>query len=331
VPVNAPDPVVPRKLGRGDTIRVVAPARSRKPGHDRDGLIGKRFAALGLRLTFGDHVDERDDFESSSVASRTADLHAAFADPEVAGILTVIGGTNSNELLPYLDWDLIAANPKIFCGYSDITAVQNAILARTGMVTYSGPHWSSFGMRDYFEQTEQWFVQALFGEEPIELRPPGSWTDDRWFLDQDQRTVRDNDGWWPLSPGRATGRLVGGNLCTLNLLQGTKYMPSLDGAVLMVEDDHLSDTREFARNLTSLLQLPDASGVQGLIIGRFQEASRVTRSLLEQVINRQHRLAGLPVLANVDFGHTDPRITFPIGGRAAMAVGASNSLHIADS
>jgi muramoyltetrapeptide carboxypeptidase len=325
--------IVPRKLRRGDTIRVVAPARSRKfvTVHDHTALIEKRFASLGLRLTFGEHVDERDDFDSSPVASRVADLHAAFADPEVAGILTVIGGFNSNGLLPYLDWDLIAAHPKIFCGYSDITAVQNAILARTGLVTYSGPHWSSFGMRDHFEQTGQWFTQALLSEGPIELRPSQSWTDDLWFADQDQRTVRAGDGWWPLRPGHATGRIVGGNLCTLNLLQGTRYMPSLDGAVLMVEDDYLSDAREFARNLTSLLQLPDASGVQGLVIGRFQEASRVTRSLLEQIIARQDRLAGLPVLANVDFGHTDPRITFPIGGRASLAVSANNSLHIADS
>jgi muramoyltetrapeptide carboxypeptidase LdcA involved in peptidoglycan recycling len=328
-----PAPIVPRKLRRGDTIRVVAPARSRNivTVHDHSAHIEDRFAALGLRLTFGDHVDERDDFDSSSVASRVADLHAAFADPEVAGILTVIGGFNSNELLPYLDWDLIAANPKIFCGYSDITAVQNAILARTGLVTYSGPHWSSFGMRDHFEQTEQWFTQALLGEGPGELRASESWTDDLWFADQDKRIVRDNDGWWPLRPGQATGRIIGGNLCTLNLLQGTTYMPPVDGAVLMVEDDYLSDAKEFARNLTSLLQLPDASGVQGLVIGRFQESSGVTRSLLGQIIDRQHGLAGLPVLANVDFGHTDPRITFPIGGHATLAVGASTSLHIADS
>jgi muramoyltetrapeptide carboxypeptidase len=312
---------------------VVAPARSRKfvTVHDHTALIEKRFAALGLRLTFGAHVDEQDDFDSSSVASRVADLHAAFADPEVAGILTVIGGFNSNELLPYLDWDLVAANPKVFCGYSDITALQNAIFARTGLVTYSGPHWSSFGMRDYFEQTEQWFVDSLLGEGPIEVRASESWTDDPWFVDQDKRTVRDNDGWWPLRPGQASGRIVGGNLCTLNLLQGTTYMPSLDGTVLMVEDDYLSDAKEFARNLTSLLQLPDASGVQGLVIGRFQETSRVTRSLLEQIIDRQPCLAGLPVLANVDFGHTSPHITFPIGGRAAFVVGAGNSLHIADS
>ena len=157
---------------------------------------------MGLRLTFADHVDERDDFQSSSIASRVSDLHAAFADPEVAGILTVIGGFNSNELLPHLDWDLVAANPKIFCGYSDITALQNAMLARAGLVTYSGPHWSSFGMRDHFEQTQQWFAEALFGEKPIELRQAEIWTDDLWFADQDNRTVRLNEGWWPLRPGQ---------------------------------------------------------------------------------------------------------------------------------
>ena len=106
------------------------------------------------------------------------------ADPDVAAVLTVIGGFNSNELLPYLDWDLIAANPKVLCGFSDITALQNAILARTGLVTYSGPHWSSFGMRDHFEQTLAWFTQALFTDEPVHLDPAASWTDDLWFLDQ---------------------------------------------------------------------------------------------------------------------------------------------------
>jgi muramoyltetrapeptide carboxypeptidase len=298
--------------------------------HDHSAVMDTRFADLGLRLTFGDHVDERDDFESSSIASRVADLHAAFADPGVAGILTVIGGFNSNELLPHLDWDFIAAHPKIFCGYSDITALQNAIWARAGLITYSGPHWSSFGMRDHFELTQQWFAAALFGEGPVDLQPSGGWTDDLWFLDQDRRTVHSGDGWWPLRPGQAAGRIVGGNLCTLNLLQGTEFMPSLDGALLMVEDDDLSNAVEFARDLTSLLQLPSAAGVQGLVIGRFQQASGVTRPLLEQIIDRQPRLAGRPVLGNADFGHTSPLVTFPIGGRATLAVGETSSLRVAD-
>jgi len=320
----------PPKLRRGDTVRVIAPARSRAlvNEHDHSDVIDARFADLGLQLTYGQRVDERDDFDSAAIASRVEDLHAAFADPGVAAVLTVIGGFNSAELLPHLDWDLIAANPKVLCGYSDITALQNAILARTGLVTYSGPHWSSFGMRDHFEQTQQWFVHTLFDAAPVELRPAPTWTDDPWFLDQDARQLLPGEGWWALQSGTATGRIVGGNLCSLNLLQGTPFMPSLDGALLMVEDDYTSDPPTFARDLTSLLQLPDAASVRGLVIGRFQRASGMTRTLLEQIVARQPRVSGLPVLANADFGHTSPLATLPIGGQAAVSVGADSTLTI---
>ncbi len=314
--------VVPRRLRRGDTIRVVAPSLSRAlvSEHDHSHLAEERFGEMGLRLTFGEHVDERDDFGSSTIGSRLADLHAAFADPDVSGILTVIGGASSNELLPHIDWDLVAAHPKVFCGYSDITALQGAMLAKVGLVTYSGPHWSSFGMRDHFEPTGAWFRAALFDDHPIELRPAASWTDDLWFSDQETRVVRPNDGWWPIQMGEASGRLLGGNLCTLNLLQGTEFMPSLDGAVLFVEDDAASDAPTFARDLTSLLQLPDADGLRGLVVGRFQLASGMTRALLEQIVSRQARLKGVPILANVDFGHTNPCATLPIGGSAQLHV-----------
>jgi muramoyltetrapeptide carboxypeptidase len=328
--VTVPGSVVPPTLRRGDTVRVIAPAGNRPSvsEHDHSALIEARFGQLGLRLTYGEHVDEQDDFESSSVASRLADLHAAFADPGIAAVLTVIGGFNSNELLPYVDWDLIAANPKVFCGYSDITALQNAMLARTGLVTYSGPHWSSFGMRDHFEQTLRWFTDALFTDEPIRLRPSPIWTDDLWFADQDDRHPQPNDGWWPLLAGTATGRIVGGNLSTLNLLQGTPYMPSLDGTVVLVEDDASSDPPTFARDLTSLLQLPTAAGVRGLVIGRFQQAGGMIRHLLEQIVRSQDLPAGVPVLGNADFGHTNPLATIPIGGQITVTAGPTSTMTI---
>ncbi|SDI96878.1 Muramoyltetrapeptide carboxypeptidase LdcA (peptidoglycan recycling) [Frankineae bacterium MT45] len=323
--------VFPPKLRPGDHVRVIAPSRSRAlvNEHDHSAVIDARFADLGLRLSYGEHVDERDGFESSSIESRIQDLHAAFADPDVHAILTVIGGFNCNELLPYVDWPLIAANPKIFCGYSDITALNNAILARTGLVTYSGPHWSSFGMTEHFDQTLRWFRAALFDDEPIEVFPAEAWTDDLWFLDQDHRDVLGGDGWWELQPGQASGRIVGGNLCTLNLLQGGASMPSLEGALLMLEDDLESNGPTFARDLTSLLQLPDAAGVRGLVIGRFQQSSAVTRSQLSEIIARQPALRGKPVLANADFGHTSPQLTLPIGGQASLSVGSPTSLRIA--
>ena len=324
--------VHPKKLRRGDTVRIVAPSRSRALvlEHDHSQLIEARFADLGLRIGFGRHVDERDDFDSASIESRVTDLHEAFADPEVHGILTVIGGFNSNELLPHLDWDLVTANPKIFCGYSDITALQNAMLARTGLVTYSGPHWSTFGMRDHFQPTLDWFVRACFTDESFELQPADDWTDDLWFLDQDDRVPEPNEGWWSIGAGRGDGRLVGGNLCTLNLLQGTPYWPSLDGAVLAVEDDELTTPANFARDLTSLLQQPDAAGIRGLIVGRFQRMSRVSRGLLQQILARQQHLAGLPVLGNVDFGHTSPLATLPIGGRVELSVAEPARLRIVE-
>src|SRR4051812_42535242 len=115
------DVIFPPKLQMGDTVRVVAPARSRAMvmEHDHTDTIAARFAEMGLNLTYGRHVDERDAFDSASIAARVADLQDAFADPSVSAIMTVIGGYNSNEILPFLDWELIRGNPKIFCGYSD--------------------------------------------------------------------------------------------------------------------------------------------------------------------------------------------------------------------
>ena len=315
--------IFPPKLARGDVVRVVAPAssRTRVTAFDNSTIIDQRFAEMGLTLTFGEHVDENDAFNSSSIESRVDDLHAAFADPEVKAILSVIGGFSSNELLPSLDFDLIAANPKILCGYSDITALQNAIFARTGLVTYSGPHWSSFGMRDYFEPTGEWFRRVLLNDVatgPVRLAPSETWTDDLWFMNQDDRTPTTNEGWWLLQNGAASGRLIGGNLGTLTLLKGTKYMPPLTGAVLFVEEVGGYPIEVFLRNLTSLLQLPDAADVTGLLIGRFQRMTGVSREILAEVVARQPPLHGKPVIANVDFGHTSPLITYPIGGEVAL-------------
>lgn len=99
----------------------------------------------------------------------------------------MIGGFNSTELLADVDWELVGGCPKVFCGFSDITALQNALLARSNLVTYSGPHWSTFGMRDHFEQTLTWLRAALFDEAPITIEPAATWTDDEWFVNQDAR------------------------------------------------------------------------------------------------------------------------------------------------
>ncbi len=322
-------PIVPRRLRPGDELRVIAPSLSLpmiSPANR--ALATARLEDLGLRVTFGEHVLEQDDFGSTSIEHRLADLHAAFADPGVAAILTVIGGANSNQLLPYLDWDLIAANPKVFCGYSDITALSCAITARTGLVTYSGPHYSTFAMRDHFEQTLAWFRSALWPDEPLVVSPAASWTDDRWFDDQDDRLVRPNEGHWTIAAGHAEGRLVGGNLCTLSLLQGTGSLPDLRGAIVFVEDDAESGTYDFDRDLTSLTQQPGFDRVRGLLIGRFQAAFGMTRATLEAIVRSKRELVGMPVVANVDFGHTDPMLTIPVGGTAVVEAAADGEARL---
>lgn len=288
-------------------------------GAETREIADSRFAELGLGLTFGQHVEESDEFLSSSIASRLDDLHTAFADPNVKAILSVIGGYNANQLLPYIDWDLIAANPKVFCGYSDITALNCAIHAKTGLVTYSGPHYSTFGMREHFDQTLDWFRAALFAEESLTVAPAATWTDEAWFLDQDKRNIQPNEGHWMMADGHAEGPLIGGNLCTLNLLQGTDLMPDLRGALVFIEDDSESMPVTFDRDLTSLTQQPGFGEISGLLIGRFQTEVEMSRRALATILASKRELDGVPIVANMDFGHTDPILTLPVGGKASLS------------
>jgi muramoyltetrapeptide carboxypeptidase len=311
--------LVPPKLRPGSSVRVIAPSGSLAIiSAEVRAEAGQKLAALGLQVSFAEHAEECDDFVSSPAAARLADLHAAFADPQVDGILSVIGGFNSNQLLPGIDYALIAAHPKVFCGFSDITALSNAIYARTGLVGYSGPHYSSFGMKHHFGYTEAGFVACLMRNGPIELAPAPAWSDDPWYLDQEDRHLESGTDWWVLREGEAAGTIVGGHLCTFNLLQGTPYMPSLDGTVVFAEDDDQVKPWDFDRDLVSLLQQPAFRGVTGLVIGRFQKETGMTRDLLTQIVSSKPELAGLPVIGNVDFGHTTPAVTFPIGGTAEV-------------
>lgn len=319
------DKIYPKKLVSGDEVRIIAPARSMAIiSPESREIANKRFEELGLKLSFGKHVEEKDDFVSSSIKSRVEDFHEAFADKNVKAILTVIGGFNCNQLLKYIDWELIKNNPKIFCGFSDITALNNAIFAKTGLVTYSGPHYSTFGQELYFDYTLEYFKKCLMSEESFEIKASENWSDDRWYIDQKDRKLIKNNGFWVINEGEASGTIIGANLCTLNLLQGTEYMPSLDNSVLFIEDDEESNAHHFDRNLQSLIHLPEFIGVKGIVIGRFQNASNTTNDLLIKIIKSKKELDNLPVIAGADFGHTDPKITFPVGGEVNLVAKENN-------
>lgn len=314
--------MIPQKLKPGDEIRVIAPSRSL-------GLLSqtlrnsatKKLEELGFKITFSKNAEEKDEFVSSSIASRVADLHEAFADKNVKGILTVIGGFNVNQILSYLDYDLIRNNPKILCGFSDITALSNAIYRKTGLVAYSGPHYSTFGMQKGAEHIVEYFKKCLMKEDTFVALPSVEWSDDAWYLDQENREFIKNADYLLINDGEAVGKIIGGNLGTLNLLQGTQFMPSLEDTILFLEDDdsagELFDV-EFDRNLQSLIHQPGFSGVKGIVIGRFQKKGSISQEKLIKIIKTKKELENMPVIYGVDFGHTTPMITFPIGGKAML-------------
>ena len=218
--------------------RVIAPSTSMAlvKGKQVEFAI-ERLTQLGFQVTFGKNVEDHDEFFSTSIEQRIEDLHQAFQNPNVKGILTAIGGYNANQLLKYIDYDLIKANPKVFCGYSDSTAIHAAIYKKTGLITYYGPFFSSFGMKSGFDYTLQSFLEAVTNDAPFDVNPSPTWSDDPWYSEQEDRTLVDQNGYLVLQEGTASGTLIGGNLSTLNLLQGTEYMPSLKDSILFIEDD----------------------------------------------------------------------------------------------
>jgi len=311
--------MIPAKLGRGDEIRVVSPATSLAfIPEEQQRIARERWERLGLRCSFSKNAEVLDRFDSSPVEARVADLHEAFADPGVKGMVTTLGGYNSNGLLSYLDYDLIGANPKVLCGFSDITALATAIYVKTGLVTYSGPHFSTFGMRRGLEYTIEYFERCVMREEPFAVPPADHWSDDPWYQDQEDRDLAPNSGYEVIHQGEAEGRLLGGNLGTLSLLFGTSYMPDLEGSVLLLEDDEEVLPVHFDRLLQSLIHQPGFGGVRGIVLGRFQRASEMDPGTLNAIVESKRELAGMPVVANASFGHTTPQFTFPIGGHGGL-------------
>lgn len=315
---------IPKKLKAGDMIRVIAPSNSM--AIDSNELISaaqKRVESLGLRVSFGRHVMERDAFESSSIESRLEDLHEAFADKDVNGIWCVEGGFNSNQLIEHIDWNLIRRNPKFFQGYSDTTVLNNAFLAKAGLVTYSGPLFITMALKNYYEYNVEYFKKCAMESGQYEVVPSDHWQDDD--LDAEKETIKliKNDGpvVIPTAAGdsfKVEGTIVGGNLSSIALLQGTPFMPDLKGAILFIEDDYEWRGWHFDRCLQGLVQISEFKGVKAVVWGRFQPESKIDMGMIRQMVRTKKQLDRLPNVCNFDFGHSNPKFTFPVGGRCRV-------------
>ena len=305
-----------KRLKKGDHIRVVSPSSSIESigGFEANVAAKKKLEALGFRLSFSEHYFENDIFDSAPIASRVADLEAAFANETVDAILTTIGGFNCNELLPYLDFDLIAQNPKIFCGYSDTTALLNAIYAKTGIQTYMGPSYSSFKMREGQDYQTQAWLNAVT-QDSFTLEPSEEWSSDAWYLPDAPRTFFPTD-WKVYNPGQASGVAIGGNLSTFALLHGTEFAPKPDKYILFLEEAEEDHYVEFTRHFAALLQV--YPNPQAVLIGRFPKETEMTEEILLTILDKHPILKKVPVLYDLDFAHTQPLFTITIGGQVEI-------------
>jgi muramoyltetrapeptide carboxypeptidase LdcA involved in peptidoglycan recycling len=278
----------------------------------------------------GPHAFGRRGHLSGTPEERAADIHGFFADPTVRAVVAAIGGDHSCHLLPLLDWDLIRRHPTILVGFSDVTVLNLAIHARTGLVTFNGPALMT-DFAEYpapFPYTVASFARTLGRAEPVgPLRPAPAWAEEflDWETQQDltrPRVAHPSPGWTWLKGGRGAGRLLGGALESMEHLRGTPYWPDFSGAILFVETTEEVPPPE---RVDALLQDYENMGVfgqiTGLLVGRPYGYSETQKADLRAVLLERTRRYAFPIVADLDFGHTAPQFTLPVGCRAEVDVG----------
>ena len=177
-------------------------------------------------------------------------------------------------------------------------------------------------MRQGFEYAIHQFKECLFTDAPVVVKPSMQWSDDAWIKDQGNRNFIIHEGYWPLRQGRSEGTIVGGSYHSFILLQGSDYFPPLADSMLFMESP--SDGKVSLMSLDSALRsLSFQKGferVRGIVIGRYSRDARISPNNLQEIIDSNPAVPDIPIIANVDFGHTTPMMTFPIGGICKLDV-----------
>jgi muramoyltetrapeptide carboxypeptidase len=305
-----PQPLLrPRRLKPGDTVALISPAT---PVADPDKLqlAERTLKYFGMRVKWGKHVGKKSGYFGSSVDERLDDLHTMFRDPEVNAVCAIRGGYGCGQLLDRMDYDLIRRHPKIFLGYSDITAMHLAIHKHAGLVTFHGP----VPLSAFSEYTQKHFRAAL-----LESKPLGSLTNpaeaNQLRPEHTLRTIR---------PGRASGRLIGGNLTLISATMGTPYEIDTRGAILFLEDIG-EEPYSIDRMLTQLRLAGKLAAAAGIIFGEctdcspsdykpFVQAGFSLGEVLDAILGNLK----VPVLSGLTIGHTDDQLTLPLGVSATL-------------
>ena len=296
--------IKPRRLQPGDTVGIVTPATATYQQVELD-IVRESLQALGLSVRVGEHVMSRYGSLGGSDRDRASDINRFFADRDVRAIVPTRGGWGSARLLPYLDYDAIRRNPKVLVGYSDITALLNGIHARTSLVTFHGPNgggrWDAWSL-DYFKR-------VLFGAETVMFTNPKT-TNDRNVLTQIEHRTR------TIAPGRARGRLLGGNLSVLTGILGSPHVPNFDDAILFLEDVEEQPYR-VDRMMTSLRLAGILDRVRGVVFGTCSNCTPGSGGYasftLEEILNDHLRPLKVPAWQGAMIGHDMPQWTLPVG------------------
>jgi muramoyltetrapeptide carboxypeptidase len=273
----------------------------------------------GFNIIEGNLTGKYDFYRSGSIRERAEELNALIRNPDIKCIMSTIGGMNSNSILPYIDYEALKRNPKIIIGYSDVTAILLAIYAKTGINTYYGPALvASFGeFPPFVDYTYEYFKELLIDKTqfPYTLKTPCFWTEESvdWETQDRPKEQKENE-LVTVYGGKVRGRLIGGNLNTIQGIWGSEYMPEIkEGDILFIEDA-LKDAATIERSF-SLLKLNGVfDRVSGIILGKHQcfndcKTGRKPYEILLEVLGDRK----LPFIAEFDCCHTHPMMTLPIG------------------
>lgn len=295
------------RLRPGDTVGLIEPASRSDETFDMV-LVEEAVRAMGLVPKRGKNVMGQFGYLAGQDKDRASDLTAMFADKEVRAIFAVRGGWGSARLLPFVDWDVVRANPKFVLGFSDITALHMAIAAKGGAITLHGPNASSAWGKTSVESFRQ---VAWDAATPLYTNPATS--EDRLV----QRRWRTQT----LHPGKAQGRLLGGNLTVLTALAGTPYLPSFDGAILFLEDVGEAEYR-IDRMLTQIDQAGVLSKLAGVVFGQCTDCKAPDGSTspftLADILQQHLGSLGVPAYQGAWFGHITDQFTLPVGALAEI-------------
>jgi muramoyltetrapeptide carboxypeptidase len=301
-----PGRLLPLPLQPGDTVGLVSPSAATDDPLDLQ-LAQEAMQALGFKVKLGPHLGSRHGHLAGTDAERAGDLNAMFADRGVRAIVCVRGGSGAARLLPLLDYAMIRRNPKVLLGYSDITALHNALLSQAGLVSFHGPigsgSWNSFNADQ--------FRRVFFGRELMEYRNLADPGDE--LVPRENRTMA-------ISGGTARGELVGGNLSVLVALAGSRYLPDFGGKILFLEDVSEAPYR-IDRMLSTLRLMGALDRISGFIFGQCSQCDPgggFGSLTVPQILDDYIRPLKIPAYRGAMIGHIRRQFIVPVGGRVEM-------------